>query len=125
MSMTQKDLFRLRHMLDAARNAREFAGADKAEFEGSKLRQYAAIRALTILGEAAKVVHPATRERWPEFPWREMTGMRDVLTHEYFGVELKIVWAVVSEELVPVLKMLPEIISAVEEHVKTSEGSEG
>ena len=112
-------------MLEAAINATEFAGTDRREFDGSKLRQYATVRALTILGEAAKVVSPETRERFPDFPWREMAGMRNILVHEYFGVESKIVWSVVTVELGPVIEQLPAIIRDVEERGRDGHGDAG
>ena len=60
--------------------------------------QDAVVRNLEIVGWAAKRVAPALRKRAPGVPWREMAGMRDKLAHDYFGVDLDLVWDVVAAE---------------------------
>ncbi len=63
------------------------------------MRQDAIIRKLEIIGEAIKKIPDATRQRRPEIPWKQIAGMRDRLTHDYFGVDLTLVWAVVERDL--------------------------
>lgn len=58
---------------------------------------------MTIIGEAVKGVPRAVRERYPEVPWRDVAGMRDKVTHEYFGVDLRRVYETVRKDL-PVLR---------------------
>jgi uncharacterized protein with HEPN domain len=59
----------------------------------------AVVRALEVIGEAAKHVSPAFRRAHPEIPWRGMTGMRDKVIHGYFGVDAAVVWRTVREDL--------------------------
>lgn len=65
--------------------------------------QDAVIRNLEVIGEAVKNLSSDLRRRHPAIPWRGITALRNVLIHEYFGVDLEIVWRVVSRRL-PTLK---------------------
>jgi uncharacterized protein with HEPN domain len=64
-----------------------------------RMRQDAVIRKLEIIGAAVKQISEATRQRRPEIPWKQIAGMRDRLTHAYFGVDLGLVWRVVERDL--------------------------
>lgn len=60
---------------------------------------YAVIRAIEIVGEAAKKIPESVRKCYPKISWKEMTGMRDKLIHEYFGVDLRRVWKTVQKDI--------------------------
>ena len=74
--------------------------------------QDAVLRNLEIIGEATKQLSPATRTRYAHLPWKSIAGMRDRLIHNYFGVNLDIVWQVISNELPG---MHPSIVSIVKQ----------
>lgn len=78
----------VRHMRDAAADVLEYTRCGRQEFEASKLVQDAVMRKLEIMGEAAKNVPLPFREKWPSVSWRALAGLRDVLIHAYFQVQL-------------------------------------
>lgn len=89
----------LGHIRDAITDIEQYASAGRDAFMSDRMRQDAIIRKLEIIGEAIKKIPDATRQRRPEIPWKQIAGMRDRLTHDYFGVDLALVWAVVERDL--------------------------
>ena len=100
-------------MLDAIEGVSvHLATHDAASFARDRTATRAVERELAILGEAAKLVGQEVRERHPSVPWREMAGLRDVLVHDDFGVDLEVLASVVAEELPSLGRRLDEIVAA-------------
>lgn len=102
----------LQDILDAARKARRFVeGIDFDTFAANDEKVFAVIRALEIIGEAAKKVPKSVQKRSPEVPWRDVAGMRDKLIHGYFGVNLRRVWETVLGDLPPLQAGVERILA--------------
>ena len=105
-----EDSVRIRHMLDAAKKAREFIeGKQRAHLDEDEQLCLALIRLLEIIGEAAKSVSPELQRQQPDIPWKEIAGTRDRLIHGYFDVDLNIVWEIVSTDLPRLIPILEKI----------------
>jgi uncharacterized protein with HEPN domain len=75
--------------------------------------QDAVLKRLEIIGEAVKNISVSIRKKHSEIPWKEIAGLRDVLIHEYFGVNQKRVWKVIINRLPILKKQIKQIIKAI------------
>ena len=100
----------LEHILEAIERILQYTAAGREAFEGDLKTQDAVIRNLQVIGEAAKRVSEETRGRGPAVPWRNMTGLRDRVVHDYFGVSLPIVWDVVTNHLPPLREQVRTLL---------------
>jgi uncharacterized protein with HEPN domain len=83
------------------------------EFEEDDKTIDSVLRNLEIIGEASRHIPRAIKEKYTDLPWMEMYTMRNIVIHEYHGVNLKIIWQTVTEDLPPLIPRLKEIL---EEH---------
>lgn len=94
------DALLLDDIREAIRRIRTYVGEmGWEEFRNDLKTQDSVVRNLEIIGEASRKLSESARSASPEIPWRSMAGMRDRLIHHYAGVNLDIVWQVVSVEL--------------------------
>jgi len=104
--------FRVQEMLDAAQKiVRYVEGLTFEDFARDDKTFDAVIRQLTVLGEAASHVPDEIIAGTPEIPWFELRGMRNIVVHEYFGINKEIVWRTATKnipELLPLLERLQE-----------------
>lgn len=85
---------------------------DYEHFKADPKTQDAVIRNLEIIGEAAGKLPGSIRELAPEFEWRKVIGLRNLLIHEYFGVSLSIVWDVVHNKLDQIELICKELLNS-------------
>jgi len=98
MSFEPRDY--LRHILvEADYLVAQTAGLKRDEFVTNETLRRAFVRSLEIIGEAAKRVPAQFRTQYPTLEWRAMSGMRDRLIHDYFGVDYELVWDVVQNRI--------------------------
>ena len=104
---------RVADMVDAAETAMSLTnGLEKAEFLADRTLVDASIKNLSVLGVAATHVRDEVTQQWPDVPWRMMRDMRNLIIHEYFGVNPDIVWGTINHDLPVVLAELRRLDAA-------------
>jgi uncharacterized protein with HEPN domain len=109
------DRLYIHDMLDRAQRIKEYTKDGHTTFLSDPMIQDAVCRNFEIVGEAAKRVSDTTRNLYPEIPWRFVAGFRDVLIHQYAGVDIGLVWERVEKDLPPLIASLEKILGNLEE----------
>lgn len=97
--MKKDDRVYFLHIRDAIEWVAEYTTDGKDAFFADRKTQDAVVRNLEVIGEAVKHVSTELKAAHPDIPWQQIAGMRDKMIHEYFGVNLKVVWEVVARDL--------------------------
>jgi uncharacterized protein with HEPN domain len=99
------DKARLQHILDAIQEVESYLiETDFKNFIGNSMMRFACIKQLEIIGEAGNHISAETKAQFSEIEWSQIVGMRNVFVHEYFGVDINLVWEIIKSEL-PDLKI--------------------
>ena len=114
--MKNKDLFRLEHIRESIEKIEYIARMlhSQDNFETKWIEQDAIIRNLEIIGEAVANVSDDLKRDYPDVSWKEIRGMRNVVTHQYFGVELNEIWSTVINDIPLLKKQIQKIIEDLE-----------
>jgi len=110
--MHNDDIVRIRHILDAAGEAVNFAqGRCREDLDTDRKLNLSLVHLLEIIGEAARGISQEFRDSHKNLPWKNMIGMRDRLIHGYFDVNLDVVWATVTEDLPALIAQVKKIVT--------------
>ncbi len=117
-----RDGLYLRHMLDAIEKIESYIAVGRETFLSTSHWHDAVIRQLEILGEATKRLSEPLRDQYDEIPWRRIAGLRDVLIHNYMGVDLEAVWEMTQRQLPDLKQTIERMLQTDAE--ESSEASE-
>jgi uncharacterized protein with HEPN domain len=105
MTGALSDKQRLLHILDAISEIENYThGIDLIEFKSNSMIRFASIKQLEIIGEAARHLTVNLKEQFSQVTWNEITGLRNILVHEYFGIDPQLIWQIIISDI-PELKM--------------------
>jgi uncharacterized protein with HEPN domain len=104
----------LTHILECIDWIESYTREGHAVFNASRQIQDAVLRNFEVMGEATKRLSAAVRDAHPEVPWRQVAGFRDVLIHDYFGIDLDEVWGAVQSNLPELKQQITAILQALD-----------
>ena len=99
----------LQHIRDALEDIAGYANAGRDAFFAERMRPDATIRKLQVIG--VKSLSENSKSRQPHIPWTQIAGLRDKVIHDYFGVNLDIIWAVVEKDLPALRRAVDDLLS--------------
>ncbi|MFH1377074.1 MAG: DUF86 domain-containing protein [Candidatus Woesearchaeota archaeon] len=112
------DLF-IKDILDSIKNIEIFMkNISKEHFLKNREKQNAVIREIEIVGEAVKNIPNSFRSKYPDIPWRDISGIRDIITHGYFRIDLETVWKVIEDDLPDLKQKIKKIKKDLEKEEK-------
>ncbi len=109
--MPKDDIVRMRHILDAAREALSFiSGKARVDLNTNRMLVLSLVKEIEIIGEAAGKISEETKNKYKAIPWLDMIDMRNHLIHVYFEIDLDILWDTVVKDIPPLVKELDKIV---------------
>jgi uncharacterized protein with HEPN domain len=99
------DKQRLIHILESIDEIEKYTADSSIEqFMQNSMMRFASVKQIEIIGEAANHITEETKQKFNDIQWRQITGLRHVLVHEYFGIDSNLIWQIISNDI-PELKI--------------------
>ena len=118
--MSRHDRLYLNDMIEACKKVLAcIKGLDRVALEADWIRYDAVLHNLEILGEAAKGISDELRQKHPKIPWRKIAGMRDIVAHQYFGLDKDAIWDAANNRIPELLEQLQHVRHEAEESNST------
>jgi len=108
------DKARIQHIFEAILDIESYVQNSSYEsFKSNSMMIHACVNQLEILGEAANRLTPQFKKLYSEIEWREIINLRNILIHEYFGIDTKIVWDIIKTDMISLKSRIKEIIDQI------------
>lgn len=104
------DTLYMKHIFDAINKIEEYTSVGYDKFMSESHWQDASIRQLEIIGEATKKLTDELKAQYPDTPWKRIAGLRDILIHNYMGVDIAAVWEITQQNLPELKKHIQKIL---------------
>jgi len=105
----------LQDILDSITDIENFIrGMSFEDFKRDRKTINAVVRSIEVIGEATKKIPKTLKDKHREVPWKKMSGMRDKLIHEYFGVDVEILWKTAKDDIPPLKQLVQNILKSLE-----------
>ncbi len=102
----------LRHILECSKAIQGYVAEGREAFNQDRRTQKAVLRELQELSESLQHISQETKEKHPEIPWRDISAFRNVLVHDYLGINLDRIWEIIHEDLPPLLEKIKFLLES-------------
>jgi uncharacterized protein with HEPN domain len=105
------DKQRIIHIIEAIDEIERYtANQEFSNFIDNSMMRFASVKQIEIIGEAANLITPETRDKFPDIPWKQIIGLRHILVHEYFGIDIQLIWQIITDDLADLKEKVQNIL---------------